>query len=200
MRENTIITISRQYGSGGREIASKLAKKLNIRCYDKKVVSIAAEKLGNSHEEIERIIEDSYQMPILKTIGLYGTLPEYNFIPESNLMYKEQATVIRTIAENSSAVFLGRCADAVLSEDKNAYHFFIYADDDFREKRGKIHYDSKTLKELEKEDKARERYYNYYTGRVWGKPQNYNLMINTSRVGLDEAVELIIDYIEKVQK
>ena len=120
-------------------------------------------------------------------------------IPDYNKMYKEQAALIRKLAEKSGGVFLGRCADAVLSDVKNCYHIFIYADDDFREKRSKEAYDGISLKEMDREDVSRQRYYNYYTGRTWGNPLNYDLMLNTSHIELEDAADMILAYIEKVQ-
>ena len=81
----------------------------------------------------------------------------------------------------------------------DCYHIFIYADDAFREKRSKEAYEGISLKEMDKEDVSRQRYYNYYTGRTWGDPLNYDLMINTGKIDLEDAADLIIDYIEKVQ-
>ena len=106
----------------------------------------------------------------------------------------------KKLAEKSGGVFLGRCADAILSDRPNCYHIFVYADDLFREQRSGKEYGNLSLAEMDKEDKARQRYYNYYTGRTWGNPLNYDLMLNTSKIGIHEAAEVILDYIEKVQK
>ena len=169
MEKNTLVTITRQYGSGGREVADLVAKKMGVRRYDRKVVAMAAEKLGD----------------------------EANF----HRMYIEQAKVILEVAkEDGSAVFLGRCADYILKDQPNTYSFFIYADDDYRLARAKTHYAGHTIKELDAEDKHREQYYAYYTGRTWGDPQNYDLMINTSKISLEAAADLIISYIELRQK
>lgn len=124
----------------------------------------------------------------------------YETIPPYNKMYREQAKVIRSIAEKESAVFLGRCADVVLKDFPDCYNFFIYADEEYRKGRAKELYGNKTLRELEKENRTRERYYNYYTGQKWGDPQNYNLMINTSRIGTEKTVDFILDYVESCQK
>ena len=114
-------------------------------------------------------------------------------------MYKEQAALIHRLADKSGGVFLGRCAVAVLADTPDCYHIFIYADDAFREKRSKEAYEGISLKEMDKEDVSRQRYYNYYTGRTWGDPLNYDLMINTGKIDLEDAADMIIDYIEKVQ-
>ncbi|WP_418418420.1 AAA family ATPase [Blautia sp.] len=195
MEKHIIIAISRQYGSGGKEIAEIVAKKMNVRCYDRQILYLAAEKMGETELDADTIIREAYQRPDFKL----GSLGEYGFeaIPYYNKKFREQARVIREIAEKESAVFLGRCADAVLDGIQNHYSFFIYADEEFRRQRAQTHYEHKTLKDMEREDKTRERYYNYYTGKKWGDPLNYDLMINTSKINLNEAAELIIDYIDK---
>ena len=199
MKERTIITTSRQYGSGGREIAEILAKKMQLRCYDRQIVYLAAEKLGNGDLDAESILEEAYQIPY-RHGGFFGGLGIGNdVIPDYNKMYKEQAALIRRLAESSGGVFLGRCADAVLADLPDCYHIYVYADDMFRQQRGKEVYDGLSLKEMDREDAVRRRYYNYYTGRTWGDPLNYDLMINTSRLDLEDAADVIFNYIEKMQ-
>ena len=217
MREHTIVTISRQYGSGGREVAEILAKKMQVRCYDRQIVYLAAEKIGNGDLDVESILEEAYKVPGSHS-GFFGgkrhhaldgrAVFVYHFdihegsyllVPDYNKMYKEQAALIHRLADKFGGVFLGRCADAVLADTPDCYHIFIYADDAFREKRSKEAYEGISLKEMDKEDVSRQRYYNYYTGRTWGDPLNYDLMINTGKIDLEDAADLIIDYIEKVQ-
>lgn len=198
MKERTLITISRQYGSGGKEIAELLAKKLGVRCYDRQILYLAAEKMDESGTDISTILDMSYKMPegsFMEGVTSLG----FETIPPYNKMYREQAKTIRSIAENESAVFLGRCADVVLKDFPECYNFFIYADEEFRRERAKELYGSKTIRELEKENKTRERYYNYYTGQKWGEPQNYDLMINAGKLGIENAVRLIINCIESCQ-
>lgn len=198
MEKNTLVTITRQYGSGGREVADIVAKKMGVRRYDRKVVAMAAENLGedaNFHDLIER----SYNAPenCLGNLGDYA----YERVPQHNRMFVEQAKVILKVAEeDGSAVFLGRCADYILRDKPNAYSFFIYADEEFRAERAKHEYADHTLADLDAEDKHREQYYAYYTGRNWGDPQNYDLMINTSKITLEAAADIIIAYIERRQR
>ena len=170
LKDNTYITITRQYGSGGKEIANIVAKKLGINCYDRKIVHLAAERFHNSTEPIsnevmEDLITTSYSMP--------GSLGDYSFesIPFYNKMFKEQSIAILKLAQKGSAVFLGRCSDYILKDYPNTFSFFIYADDDFRQNRAKDHYGNNTLEQLDKEDKNRKRYYAYYTGQTWGEAQ-----------------------------
>lgn len=201
MKERTLITISRQYGSGGKEIAELVAEKMQVRCYDRQILYLAAEKMGNSDMDIETVLEMSYKMPESNMGGFMDGVSSLGFesIPSYNKMYREQAKVILGIAEKESAVFLGRCADAVLKGKDRCYNFFIYADEEFRHNRAKEVYGNKSIKELDKENKTRERYYNYYTGQKWGDPLNYDLMINTSRFSIEQAADLILDYAESAQ-
>ena len=194
MEKNTLVTITRQYGSGGREVADLVAKKMGVRRYDRKVVAMAAEKLGeeaNFHDLIER----SYNAPdnCLGNLGDYA----YERVPQHNRMYIEQAKVILGVAEKESASFLGRCADYILKDKPNCYSFFIYADDDFRAQRAKTDYDGATLEQLNKEEQRRKQYYEFYTGQTWGAPEHYDLMINTSNMPLEDVADFILDYIKK---
>lgn len=193
MDQKTLITITRQYGSGGREVAEMVAQKLGVRRYDRKIVAMAAEKLGTA-DDFNALIESSYNAP---GTG-YGDLGDYAYdrMPQHNRMYIEQAKTILKIAEVESAVFLGRCADYILKDNPNAFSFFIYADEEFRQERSKTHYGKRTLKELDAEDAIRKQYYAYYTGQVWGAPENYDLLINTSKLSLEQAAELILNYVE----
>ena len=198
MKNITLITVTRQYGSGGREVSAIVAKKLGLRRYDRKIVEIAAKKMRDYNDmSIDDIIKDSYTMP--DNVG--SGIGDYSFerIPYFNRMYVEQAKVILEIAKNGSAVFLGRCADYILKDFPNTYSFFIYADDEFRLNRAKDHYNNHSVKDLDKEDKNRQNYYAYYTGQTWGDPKNYDLMINTSKISLEKAADLIINYIRLKQ-
>lgn len=193
MDQKTLITITRQYGSGGREVAELVAKKMGVRRYDRKIVAMAAEKLGTA-DDFNALIESSYNAPG----SSYGDLGDYAYdrMPQHNRMYIEQAKTILKIAETESAVFLGRCADYILKDNPDAFSFFIYADEAYRKERSKTHYGERTLKELDAEDAIRKQYYAYYTGQVWGAPENYDLLINTSKLSLEQVAELILNYVE----
>lgn len=199
LERKTLITITRQYGSGGREVAEILAKRLGVKRYDRKVVAMAAKALGQGTEEdFQFIMERSYNSPE-NCLGNLGDFA-YERVPQHNRMYIEQAKVILRVAKEGSAVFLGRCADYILRADPDAYSFFIYADDDFRLERAKTHYGNRSLKDLDAEDKNRKQYYAYYTGEKWGDPKNFDLMINTGKLGLSATADLILQYIDLRRK
>lgn len=198
LKENTLITITRQYGSGGREVSEILARRMGVKRYDRKIVNMAAEQMGQG-ADIESIVASSYASP--ETSKPYFQQGGFGRVADYNRRYIEQAKAILAIARRGEgAVFLGRCADFVLKDCPNHYSFFIYADDDFRQQRAKEEYDEKTVKELDAVDEQRRSYYAYYTGRKWGDPQNYDMMINTSKITLEEAADLICQYVAMRQK
>ena len=200
MNNNMVISISRQYGCGGRELATILAKKLNIKLYDRQIVHIAAAKLG---------INDLSEADLLELENTVQPL-SMNFIPfrsfgmrmgeSSRGMFISEANVVRKLANDGDCIILGRCADYVLSDMPNHYSIFVCADDDYREHRGKTIYEGKSLKELDAENDKRARYYNYYTGKKWGNPANYDLVVNTSKVPLEKLADAIIEYINIARK
>ena len=112
-------------------------------------------------------------------------------------MYIQQARIILELAEiGESAVFVGRCADYILREKPNCYSFFIYADDEYRRKQVRDVYKDSSLQDVRDVDAQRKRYYAYYTGRTWGDPQNYDLMINTTNISTEMAARMIVRYVE----
>jgi cytidylate kinase len=201
MNKNTVITISRQYGSGGRELANILAKKMKVRLYDRQLIHIAAAKIGINDmqdgdlEELERDIPPlSLQFMPFYVFGVQGTKSL------NDKVYEEESEAIRRLANDGSCVILGRCADYVLQKNPQVYSFFICADDAYRTKRGQTVYDGKSLIELKEEDRKRGQYYSYYTGKAWGDSSNYDCAINMSHISLDKAADLILTIIETLQK
>lgn len=191
-----LITIGRQYGAGGREVAEILAKELQLPLYDRKLVALIAEHLekGCKLEELN-----------LTYANLYGEESPYEHIFDNVIknddmfMFRPQAKAIRALADQKdSGIFVGRCANYIL-DDHKAFSFFIVADDDFRKTRGNLVY-HKSLDELKKEDQKRASYYNYYTGLSWGDPKDYDLVINVGRTGIEGAVKIIKDYITNSSK
>ncbi|HJG07694.1 MAG TPA: cytidylate kinase-like family protein [Megamonas hypermegale] len=199
MNKNVVITVSRQYGCGGRELATILAKKLNVNLYDKQIIHLAAAKLGidDLSEEDLKELENTVQPMTLTYVPFHSF---GNHAGESSRgMFIAEAGVIRKLAEDGPCVILGRSADYVLEDEPNHFSIFVCANDAYREQRGKDVYDGKTLKELNQEDDKRARYYNYYTGKKWGDPVNYDLVVNTSNEPLDKIADAIIEYINTVK-
>ncbi|MGI6110173.1 MAG: AAA family ATPase [Eubacteriaceae bacterium] len=191
MKDHIIITISRQLGSGGSEIAEKLAERLGVHCYNRQIINLVAEKLKDSGDTSDDVIEESYKtlQSSLGNLGEYGLESTARY----NQMYKEQSAAVINIAKNESAVFVGRCADFTLRNDPDHYAIFIYANDAFRIKHAEEN--NMSIKDLNRLEKDRERYYSYHTGQKWGDKFNYDLLLNTSCLTVDQAVELLMDYI-----
>lgn len=200
MKNNIVISISRQYGCGGRELATILAKKLNVKLYDRQIVHIAAAKLGiNDLSESDLLELENTVQPLSMSF-----IPFHSFgsrMGESSRgMFISEASVIRKLANDGPCIILGRCADYVLEDMPNHYSIFVCADDNYRENRGKTVYEGKSLKELDNENDKRARYYNYYTGKKWGNPENYDLVVNTGKAPLEKLADAIIEYISIAEK
>ena len=199
MKEDMVITISRQYGAGGRELAGILAEKLGIKLYDRQIVHIAAAKLGLNDLSEEELLE---MENTVKPLSL-SFMPFHSFgthMGESSQgMFMSESVAIRKIAQDGACIFLGRCADYALRNTENHFDIFVCADDEYREMRGKDVYDGKSLKELDREDAKRARHYNYYTGREWGNGANYDLVVDTAKAPLKRIADGIIKYIEAVR-
>lgn len=200
MNKDIVITISRKYGCGGRELAGILAKKLNLKLYDRQIVHIAAAKLGIDDLKEEDLLElENTVHPLTMAFMPFRSFG-IRMGESSRGIFLSEATAVRKLAQSGSCIILGRCADYVLDDMPNVFSIFVSADDEYREKRGRKVYDGKTLKELDIEDGKRARYYSYYTGQQWGEPSNYDLVVNTGKVPLDKIADAIIEYIEALQK
>lgn len=198
MKEKTYITITRQYGSGGLYIAEAVAKAMGVKCYNRNIVVAAAESLDEA-DDLQTVIANAYDTPndfVASISALMG-----QGIPRQNQMYVQQARIITELAQGiESAVFVGRCADYILRDVPNHYSFFIYAEEDCRRERAKVYYKDFSFEDVLDVDKKRKSYYAYYTGRTWGAPQNYDLMINTTNIETETAVQTILNYVELRQK
>ncbi len=200
--KSNIITISREFGSGGRLVGRKLAEKLGYKYYDKNLLDeIAAEK-GYSREmmeEDEKRAKNSFLYSLTNAFGAAGYGPDTLSINEK--FFIAQFEYITKLAKNGeNCVIVGRCADYVLREFYNNTDVYIYAPHDAKVKRAVEEYgipESEVEKTIEEVDKARENYYRYHTGRKWGQPSNYHLSINSGFIDIDCIVDMIIDFVEK---
>lgn len=200
---NNIITISRQYGSGGREIGEKLAKKLGIPFYDKELITRAAKDSGFSEvvfENVEKKATNSLLYSLAMGMNAYGN-PDIGFTHLSldDQVYLAQSNVIRNIAKEGPSVIVGRCADHILREYRDVVHVFVWADMAYRTKRAVKLYnlpEEKAEENILKIDKRRANYYNYHASEKWGRAENYHLSIRSDYVGIDNSVDLIADYIK----
>jgi cytidylate kinase len=200
---NKIITISRQYGSGGREIGAKLAEKLGIPFYDNEIITRAAKESGFSEqafENAEKKASNSLLYSIVMGMGAYGNQDiGFTHLSLDDQLYLAQSSVIRKVAEEGPCVIVGRCADYVLRDYTNVIHVFIWADMEFRKKRIISQYGiqaNKAEEEIIKTDKRRTNYYNYHADEKWGKAENYHLSIKSDFGGIDHTVDCILRFLE----
>lgn len=198
----SIITISREFGSGGREIGKILAEQLGIPFYDKELLEMASKESGIC-KELFVSHDESYTSSFLYSLvmGTFPVTPDGRINPEMPLNHKiflAQFETIKNIAENGPCVIVGRCADYVLKGNENVINFFVMGNMHEKKKRILERYDiekNKVEDFIKKTDKRRANYYNYYTDMKWGEAKNYDLCINSSKTGIQGAVELMKAYI-----
>lgn len=206
MSAQTIITISRQYASGGKEIGKKVAEKLSIPFYDKELITLAAEKSGFSQELFENADEkasSSLLYSLLMGSYAFGNgVSAANVLPINDQLFLIQSELIKKAAEEGPCVIVGRCADYVLREHKNCLNVFIHADKAARLQRAIQEYhvpENKAAETLIKKDKQRANYYNFYANQKWDSLDNYDLVLNSSALGIDNTAELILRAAEMYQ-
>lgn len=201
-----IITVGRQYGSGGREIGKKIADQLGIPFYDKELVEMAAKKSNISHEAVKEIDERATNSLLYSIVtGSFGmkglNAPLFYEMPMNDKFFIAQSEVIKEVAHQGDCVIVGRCADYVLEHEENVdvLSLFLYASLDFRTLRvaSDLNLTVHHAKDyIQKTDKQRRTYYDYYTSREWGKMSNYDLCINTEKIGIDKTAELVVRYLK----
>ena len=206
MSKKIIITIARQYGSGGREIGEKVAKLLDIPLYDRELIADAAAK-GNLNEELIKNSEESAANSLLYTLAMgsnvLGTTMQFGYkMPLNDKLFILQSEIVKEYASKGSCVVIGRCADYVLRDEPNILRIFIYGDLDHRAARIQERHpelkSSQIIDVINKTDKRRSSYYNFYTGNKWGKYDNYDIAINSSTLGIDGTAELISNLAKKM--
>ena len=199
-----IITIGRQFGSGGRDVGEKVAEYFNIPFYDKELVELAAQKSNISKEALKEVDEHATNSFLYSLAsGNYSmrgiNAPIYYEMPINDKLFIAQADVIKEVAKRGSCVIVGRCADYALADWNDCFSIFVHADLDWRinriaSKHGKTPKEAKDM--ITKTDKSRASYYNYYTNKKWGAARSYNLCIDSSKLGIDYAIEAIIESIK----
>ena len=195
--KKTIITISRQFGSGGRTIGRKVAEKLGIPFYDKELVEQVALETGFAPKFVEEHGEHSPGKSLLSyAFAPQGVPGVMKGLSTADFLWNIQCSVILQLADKGSCVIVGRNADYILKDRDDVLNVYIYADMPYRADRiVRLYGDSEKSPEarLKEKDKRRSVNYQHYTGRVWGASENYDLCINTAKIDIDKAVELIVD-------
>ena len=207
MAQKLIITIGRQYGSGGRIVGKKLAEALGISFYNREIIELAAKKSGMSEEAFEKV-DETAASSLLYSIAtgsyMFGNYvsPQVD-LPLNDKLFIIQSDIIKSIAEKESCVIVGRCADYILRDRGDVVNIFIHASKEIRKQRAINEYGiaaNKVEGYLNKIDKKRSTYYNYYTGEKWGYSSNYHLCLDSSLLGIDGCVHIIESLIKERQQ
>ena len=208
MNGNYVINIGRQLGSGGKEIGEKLAARLGIDFYDKELINLASEESGLCREFFEKADEKASQGIIGGLFGMRfpfisdGAMPATNCL-SNDALFKVQSDVIRKLASEKSCLFVGRCADYILRDNPRCVNVFISSSREDRIARlCRLHSISESAAEekMNKADKRRAEYYNYYSYKTWGAAATYHLCIDSSVLGIDETVSYIEEFVRKKLK
>lgn len=194
---NSIITIGREYGAGGRTIAKRISEILGIPFYDKDIIKLTAEKTGFSEEMIHDTEEQSVARTIMNWLMPSGAASSYD------RAIMAQAQTIRKIAKEGPCVIVGRGADYILRDFPNVVNVFVYAEEEDKikyamETFGESH--EQAVRRVHHSDAARESYYHYLTRGKWGNLSNYHLTLNSSPIGKEACADVIIAYAKKLQK
>lgn len=208
MSANYVINIGRQLGSGGKEIGEKLASRMGIGFYDKELINLASEESGLCREFFEKADEKASQSIIGGLFGMRFPFISDSSIPYTNCLsndalFKIQSDVIRRLASERSCLFVGRCADYILREHPRCVNIFISSSPQERVARlCRIHSIAQEEAEemMNKSDKKRSEYYNYYSYKTWGAASTYHLCIDSSALGIEETVLFIEAFVAKKLK
>lgn len=201
--ENIVVTIARQYGSGGKTIGEMYAKEMGIPCYGNNLLQMASEESGINEILFNQLDEKLHNSPLLRmTTDLYDgkVIPpgSKDFVSAKNL-FNYQAEVIKRLAKTETCVIVGRAADFVLKDYPNVVSVFVHASEEFNLARA-MERNSMTTEEMKRfiatTDKYRADYYRHYTGREWSDARNYDLCLNSGKLGFEKCVEEIKAYIQ----
>lgn len=199
MEKKIIITIGRQFGAGGKLVADALGRKLGIPVYDSELITKASQDSGFSAELFVRKDEKRSFFTFTSIFANGFSTDQDNYMSENSL-FKLQSATISKLAETGSAIIVGRCSDYILRDRTDTLDVFLTAPAEVRARRvsdrAGIPYED-ALEMLEKRDKGREEYYNYYTFGDWGKASNYDICVDSSILGIEGTAEFIIDFARK---
>ncbi|MCR5613308.1 cytidylate kinase-like family protein [Treponema sp.] len=193
MNKQLIISIGREYGSGGHEVARKLAAKLDIPFYDRNLLDEVAQNKDADVEELSQYDEAPHKPFFSRTVRGFSNSPAVNVAELQFALLKSKA------ADEDSFVVVGRCADELFRNEKNAISFFIYSDHDEKIKRIVEHLnisEKDALKKMERHDKSRRAYHDYFSSYKWGETKTYDLCLNSSKLGIDGTVDFLYEYIK----
>lgn len=198
-----IICIGREFGSGGHEIGREVAGRLGLELYDRDLIDKAAEKIIAMPREVLEEADEKKRNPWLHKVWYDVPNQELNGMTANDTLHMAYSSIIRELAEKGNCVFVGRCADYILEQAKIEHiSLFIAAPFEWRKKRkmDQLSVDEKTAETMvRKKDKDRKAYYDYCTGRSWGKAHNYDLCINSSRLGIEKTAEKLAKMLTELE-
>ena len=202
-KTSSIITIGREFGSGGRQIGQEIANYFGIKCYDKELLEHAASDSGICKELFEHHDEkptNSFLYSLVMDTYSFGySSAGFNEMPMNHKIFLAQFEAIKKLAGEGHCVMVGRCADYALADWKDCFSVFIHANMDARIRRIAQKYnlsDKKAKDTIVKTDKSRASYYNYYTNKKWGDAQSYHLCLDSSKLGIENTAKVIIEAVK----
>lgn len=200
--DNLIITIAREFGSGGHQIGEMIAKELGISFYDKELINLSAKESGLTPEYVKEHEQKLTNSLLYELYGQnYASIDEE--MPPLDALFLAQSKVIADLSKEGPCVIVGRCADFVLKNRPNCFTVFIHANKDFRILHAINEYGiapNMAEQELDRKDRERTNHCKYYTEKVWGAASNYNLTIDSSLLGLEESAQIIVEAAQKMRK
>ena len=202
-----VITISRQFGSGGHEVGEKLARQLDVPFYDKALIAMAAKQSGLSEEVFANADEKAtssllYSM-VMGSYSFGARVPGINEMPINDKLFIIQSDIIKKAAADGPCVIIGRCADYILREHENCLNVFVHASKEERVRRSIAKKDCEERKASDfvtKKDKQRATYHTFYSNKRWDDLQNYDITLDTSRFTVDEAVDILMDAAKRLDR
>ena len=202
-----VITISRQFGSGGHEVGEKLARQLDVPFYDKALIAMAAKQSGLSEEVFANADEKAtssllYSM-VMGSYSFGARVPGINEMPINDKLFIIQSDIIKKAAADGPCVIIGRCADYILREHENCLNVFVHANKEDRIRRSVMKKDCEERKAADfvtKKDKQRANYYNFYSNKRWDDLQNYDMVLDTSRFTVEQCVDLLEVAVKQLAK
>jgi len=193
---NIILTVGREYGSGGRYVAKLVSEKLGLKFYDKDLIKIISDESGLSAEYIEEKEESKNLLSSFNT-------QYYNNLSNDDNLFIAESKAIKQVAEKGGCVIVGRCSNHILKDNSNVINIFLYSDEENKIKRAVKYYgldEKNALKEINRINKNREKHYNYYTHEKWRNIDNYDLSMNVDKLGVEETAEFIAEFINNKNK
>lgn len=207
MENKIVITIARQFGSGGREIGNRLSELLGIPLYDRELITAAAEA-GNLHPEVAEKADEKAASSLLYTLAMGSNIFTSHgagvSLPVNDRLYLLQSDFIREKAAEGSCIIVGRCADHILKDNINRFSVFVYAPLSVRRRRVTERHpelsENGALELINKTDKRRATYYNFYTGGKWGKYENYQMALDSGALGIEGTADLLAEAARRFMK